>query len=169
MSENPIKTPKQLIIIIIASFIIPIFVIVLLTQYVANLSAPTEGEDAYSDEAVSYRIQPLGSLSTEPVEIDVNLANSQATESTLKKVSLSGEEVYNARCAACHAAGLLQAPKFGDNVAWKSRLSQGLDKLVYSALNGKGSMAAQGGGIHSDDEIKGAVIYLSNNSGANFK
>ena len=58
--------------------------------------------------------------------------------SAIKKTSLSGEQVYNARCAACHAAGILQSPKLGDKDAWKARLSQGLDKLVYSALNGKG-------------------------------
>ena len=61
-----------------------------------------------------------------------------------------------------------QSPKLGDKDAWKTRLSQGLDKLVYSALNGKGSMGAQSGGEHSDEEIKRAVIYLSNSSGGNF-
>ena len=167
-SEMPIKTPKQLIIIIIASFIIPIFVIVLITLYVANLANPTAGEDAYSEEAVSERIKPLGYLSTEPSKVNVNLAAVDPNASVIKETSLTGEQVYNARCAACHAAGILQSPKLGDKDAWKARLSQGLDKLVYSALNGKGSMGAQSGGEHSDEEIKKAVIYLSNSSGGNF-
>ena len=89
-------------------------------------------------------------------------------ESKIIKTALSGKEVYEARCAACHAGGILESPKFGDDKAWASRLSQGLDTLVYSALNGKGSMGAQGGGAHNDEEIRKAVIYLSNNSGGNF-
>ena len=50
MSEMPIKTPKQLIAVIVAAFIIPVFVIVLLTQFVANLASPTEGENAYTNK-----------------------------------------------------------------------------------------------------------------------
>ena len=159
----PIKTPKQLIAVVAAAFIVPIFIIVLLTQYVGNLASPTDGKNAYTDEAVSERIKPIGTFSTEATTVTVAFVE----ESTNKTIQ-TGEQVYNDRCAACHAGGLLESPKFGDTQAWASRLSQGLDKLVYSALNGKGSMAAQGGGAHNDEEIKNAVIYLSNNSGGDF-
>ena len=163
MSGMPIKTPKQLIAVIVAAFIVPIFIIVLLTQYVSNLASPTDGKNAYTDEAIAERIKPIGSLSTEASTVNVVFV-----EENLEKTLQTGEQVYNARCAACHAGGLLQSPKLGDTQAWASRISQGLDKLVYSALKGKGSMAAQGGGAHDDEEIKNAVIYLTNNSGGDF-
>ncbi|OUT99489.1 MAG: hypothetical protein CBC01_01015 [Betaproteobacteria bacterium TMED41] len=164
MSEMPIKTPKQLIAVIVAAFIIPVFVIVLLTQFVANLASPTEGENAYTNKAIIERIKPIGTISTEASTVNVAFVD----ETKIIRTALSGKEVYEARCAACHAGGLLESPKFGDNQAWASRLSQGLDALVYSALKGKGSMAAQGGGAHNDEEIRNAVIYLSNNSGGSF-
>ena len=41
--ENLIKTPKQLIAAIVAAFVIPIFIIVLLVQYVGG--APKVGAD----------------------------------------------------------------------------------------------------------------------------
>ena len=163
MSGMPIKTPKQLIAVIAAAFIVPVFIIVLLTQYVGNLASPTEGKNAYTDVAITDRIKPIGTFSTEAPTVNVAFVDDNS-----EKTIQTGEQVYNARCAACHAGGLLESPKFGDNQAWAPRLSQGLDKLVYSALKGKGSMAAQGGGVHNDEEIKNAVIYLSNNSGGDF-
>ena len=95
------------------------------------------------------------------------MADSSAskTEAKITKVTLSGEEVYVNRCAACHEAGVLNAPKIGDTSAWAPRISQGLDTLVYSVLNGKGAMASQKGPLNTDEELKAAVIYLTNKSG----
>ena len=40
--------------------------------------------------------------------------------------------------------------------------------LLNSALKGKNSMSAQGGGDYGDVEIGRAVVYLANQSGAKF-
>jgi len=167
MSENgsPIKTPKQLLYAILGAFLIPIIVIVLLVQFVGSLKNPSNSSDAYTEEKVLERIAPIGSIRTEPYAVQ---ASDTLNEGSVTKVSLSGEAVYSNRCAACHEAGVLNAPKIGDVPAWSSRLSQGLDKLVYSVLNGKGAMAAQKGPLNTDDEIKSAVIYLTNKSGGSF-
>lgn len=77
----------------------------------------------------------------------------------------SGEEVYKAQCSACHASGALGAPKLGDAGAWSARIGKGYDALLTSALKGKGSMSAQGGGAFSDYEIGRAVVYMANGSG----
>ena len=167
MSDSPIKTPKQLIVIIVAAFLIPIAIIVLLTIYVKHIQYSTDNSNAYTEEAIEKRIKPIGAISTEaPIVADVS---STETASSVKTSLANGEDVYNARCASCHAAGILNAPKIGDNASWLPRLSQGLEKLLYSALNGKGSMGAQKGSQHTDEEIKRAVIYLTNKSGGNFK
>ena len=81
----------------------------------------------------------------------------------------SGEEVYKAQCAACHATGAAGAPKFGDVGAWGARIKQGLATLTTSALKGKGAMGAQSGGDFNDVEISRAAAYMANNAGAKFE
>jgi cytochrome c5 len=75
----------------------------------------------------------------------------------------SGEQIVNQHCAKCHEAGLEGAPKIGDRPAWTPRLSQGLDRLVKSAVHGHGAMPARGGVSDLTDlEIQGAVVYMFN-------
>ena len=163
MSDTgPIKTPKQLLSAIIAAFLIPIAIIVMLSQYVGNLKNPSNSSDAYTEDKILERIAPIGSIRTEPVVADSIVVTKDAN---IAKVALSGEEVYVNRCAACHEAGVLNAPKIGDRAAWAPRISQGLDTLLYSVLNGKGAMASQKGPLNTEEELKSAVIYLTNKSG----
>lgn len=81
----------------------------------------------------------------------------------------SGEEVYKAVCSMCHAAGLMNAPKFGDKAQWEPRNKQGYDTLVTNAVKGIRSMPAKGGNPSlSDAEVAGAVKYMANAAGAKF-
>ena len=153
--EGPIRTPKQLIWTILASFVIPVVVIIMLTNFVAFDTKSGAGSDGMSAQAVAKRLEPVGKIEIK----DVNDPSAMKT----------GEQVYQAQCAACHATGALNAPKFGDAAAWGPRLQPGFDALLTSALKGKGSMPAQGGGEHSDLEIARAVVYLANHGGASFK
>lgn len=80
-----------------------------------------------------------------------------------------GEEVYKAVCAMCHAAGLMNAPKFGDKAQWEPRIKQGYDTLVTNAVKGIRSMPAKGGNPSlTDAEVGGAVKYMANAAGASF-
>jgi cytochrome c5 len=153
--EGPIKTPKQLIVTVVLSFLVPIFAIVLLVKYVAADSKPAAGSDTFGAEAVARRIQPVGAI----VLKDASDAASLKT----------GEQVYAAQCSACHAAGVAGAPKIGDETAWGPRIKTGYEALLTSALKGKGAMGAQGGGDHSDFEIGRAVVYIANQAGAKFE
>jgi cytochrome c5 len=152
--EGPIKTPKQLIVAVAASFIIPIVGIVLLVSYVDFGAKPAAGSDGFSEEAVARRLQPVGTVEVR------DLANPAAMR--------GGEQVYTAQCSACHAAGAAGAPKLGDADAWGPRLKTGYEALLASALNGKGAMGKQGGGDYTDFEIGRAVVYMANKSGAKF-
>lgn len=149
--EGPIKTPKQLIWAVIFSFVVPIVAIILLVNYVASDAQPAAGSDGLSAEAVARRIQPVGTVEVKDL----------SDPAALK----SGQEVYTAQCAACHATGAAGAPKLGDGAAWATRLQAGYDTLLTSVLKGKGAMGAQGGGDFSDFEIARAVVYLANQSG----
>ncbi len=152
--EGPIKTPKQLIVAVLFSFVVPIIGIILLVMYVDSATKPAAGSDAFKPQSVLTRIQPVGSV--------------QVKDASAPVVLLTGEQVYAARCTACHAAGLAGAPKMGDAAAWAPRLGQGYDVLLSHALKGKGAMSAQGGGEQSDLEIGRAVVYMTNKSGAKF-
>ena len=152
--EGPIKTPKQLIWAVIASFVIPIVVIILLTNYVAMGDKTGAGSKAMDAEAIAKRIAPVGRVEVKDAS-DV---------SALK----TGEQVYQAACAACHNSGAAGAPKLADTGAWAARIKTGYDTLLNSALKGKGAMGAQGGGDYSDAEIGRAVVYMSHQAGAKF-
>jgi cytochrome c5 len=149
--EGPIKTPKQLVVAVAASFIVPIAIIVLLVNYVDFGSKPAAGSDGLGAEAVARRLQPVG-------RVEVRDASAPA-------VLRTGEQVYQGQCAACHAAGAAGAPKLGDAAAWAPRIKTGYEALHTSALKGKGAMGAQAGGEYSDFEIGRAVVYMANNAG----
>jgi len=160
---GPIKTPKQLLLAVFFSFVIPVFAIIGLVAYVVSDNKPAGSRQAESyalggvtaqdlDRGVAMRIHKVGT-----VEIrDANRA--------LK----SGEEVFKAQCTTCHTPGAAGAPKFGDAAAWSARITSGLDALVQSALKGKGAMPAQSGGDFDDIEIARAAAYMANAAGAKF-
>ena len=152
--EGPIKTPKQLILAVLYAFVVPVVVIVLLVMYVTGDHRPLAGSTALTPEATALRIQPVG-------RVEVKDASDL---STLR----SGEQVFAAQCTACHTAGLVGSPKFGDAEAWAPRIKTGYEALLHSALAGKGQMGAQGGGDYSDFEVGRAVVYMANKGGANF-
>lgn len=77
----------------------------------------------------------------------------------------SGEEVYTAVCAACHVSGAAGAPKLDDKANWETRVAQGFEGLLNSAINGKGAMPARAGQNIQDDELKSAIIYMTKTAG----
>lgn len=148
---GPIKKPKQLLLAVLFSFVVPIFVIIGLVKFVT--SSETTGPGTGNPEmAKAVRLQKVGT-------IEIRDAN---------RPLRGGEEVYKSQCAACHATGVAGAPKFQDTASWGPRLKQGLDTLVHSALAGKGAMAAQGGGEFNDTEIARGVVYMANAAGGSF-
>lgn len=76
-------------------------------------------------------------------------------------LAADGKAVYDKTCAACHATGVANAPKFGDKAAWAPRVATGKDALVASVVKGKGAMPPKAGAANlSDDDIKAAVDYM---------
>lgn len=153
--EGPIKTPKQLIVAVAFAFVVPIIVLIMAANYVSTAVKPgAGGTDLDNNEAITARLRPVGTYELK----DLN------DPAAMK----SGEQVYQAQCAACHATGAAGAPKFGDADAWGPRLKTGYDTLLHSALKGKGAMGPQGGGDFSDFEIARAVVYLTHQAGGKF-
>jgi cytochrome c5 len=148
---GPIKTPKQLLMAVLYSFVLPVFVIIGLVAYVTSANKPQAGS-SNEPEAVAARIQKVGS-------VEIKDAN---------RAARSGEDVFKAQCSACHATGAAGSPKFGDAGAWGPRIGKGYDALLTSALKGKGAMGPQGGGDFEDFEVGRGVVYMANAGGAKF-
>jgi cytochrome c5 len=73
-------------------------------------------------------------------------------------------------CAACHAAGLLNAPKIGDKAAWGKLIKEGQNDITNAAMKGVRQMPARGGNPDlTDTEVARAVTYMANQAGANWK
>ena len=72
-----------------------------------------------------------------------------------------GQSVYTKSCAACHASGVMGAPKVGDKVAWSPLITEGVDTLTHNSIKGKGKMPPKGGNMKlTDEEVKAAVAYM---------
>lgn len=145
--NGPIKNPRQVLLAVTFSFVVPIFVIIGLVYYVTSGSKPADGVD--QQMALEARIQKIG-------VVQIRDAN---------RPLRSGEEVFKAQCTTCHTAGLVGAPKFGDAAAWAPRIKSGYDALLNSAAKGKNAMAPQGGGEFQELEIGRAVVYMVNAAG----
>jgi cytochrome c5 len=149
-----IKTPQQLIVVIVASFVVPVIGIVLLVQLVTS----QRGADpnALTPEAVAKRLQPVG-------HVELGAGGGAAG-------SKSGEEVVKTVCAVCHQTGVAGAPKIGDKAAWAPRIKEGLNEMVKDAIKGVRGMPPKGGNPSlTDDEVARAVVLMANQAGARFK
>src|SRR3984893_594149 len=92
---------------------------------------------------------------------NVTQASSEAAAgSQSADASQAGKALYTQVCQACHAAGVLNAPKFGDKDAWAPRLKEPMDTVYNYALHGKGAMPPKGGSNASDADVKAAVDYM---------
>ena len=156
-----IKTPQQLVVVILLSFIVPIVSIILLVQLVTARVHVDPGQ--YTPEAVTARIAPVG-------RVEIGTGNAPAPQAKAgaagqKAGPADGKSVYDKVCTACHAAGVAGAPKLGDKAAWAPRVKTGLPTLMQSVLKGKGAMPPKGGNPSlSDAEIRAAVDFMVSQS-----
>jgi cytochrome c5 len=154
---TPIQTPKQLLIVVVLAFVIPIALLIMLSQLVTGWTRPGTAED---ETQLLSRIKPFGTL--------------VMAEASGPKGNLTGEQVFQSVCKTCHEAGIAGAPKVGDDAAWAPSIKKGYDTLIQHAVNGfqEGSkvMPPRGGNPDlADVEVQRAVVYMANKSGATFK
>ena len=159
---GPIKTPQQLLWTTFFAFVVPVFIIIGLVYFVVSGNKPAGASQSellggvsaqQREQGIEHRIQKVGS-------IEIRDAN---------RPLASGEQVFKTQCIACHGTpGIPGAPHLNDAAAWAARIKTGYEALLGSALKGKGTMPAQGGGDFEDVEIGRAVVYLANSGGASF-
>jgi cytochrome c5 len=151
-----IKTPRQLITVVVLAFLVPVIIIVLLVKYVTGSKLEMVGTAAMTPEAIAERLRPIGTV--------------EFAEAGGARPLQSGEAVYKLACSACHETGAANSPKIGDAAAWAARLKQGYDTLVKHAVEGFKGMPPKGGNADLDPiEVARAVVYIANRSGGNLK
>ena len=164
-----IKTPTQLIVVIVLAFVVPIAAIFTIIHFVAG-GDKSRASAAMSDKAVAARIKPVGStpdiekgpspLVPAPAPVAV-VAAAADTGAAAAPSAPNGKALYDANCQACHAAGVAGAPKLGDKAGWAPRMGVGVAALQASAIKGKNAMPPKGGNLSlSDADVKAAVDYL---------
>jgi cytochrome c5 len=137
---------------------------------VRMIALETEGEFVLDDPTVqaeiNARIAPVGKVVLLGSD---ELAAAKATPVTTPQPVdevLTGPQVYNMACIACHAPpGVGGAPPLGDADAWAPRVAKGRDVLIDHALNGfqgdSGVMPARAGRPDfSDDEVIAGLDYM---------
>lgn len=156
---------NSLVISVVAAFAIALVVVAVKMSDLTR-GAHTENADEY-EATVAERIRPFGQVYLPGEEHDAAAPTVEtAVEPDPVVTAMTGPQVYNAACLACHGAGIGGAPILGDAAAWEPRIAQGIDVLKDHAINGYtgavGFMPAKGGRVDlSDQEILDAVDYMA--------
>lgn len=132
-----IKTPQQLVIVVVLAFIVPIFGITLLVKFVVE--KPHADAGALAPAAVAARIQPVGKWDPSAP------ADTAPAPVAVAAGPVDPKQVYAAVCSACHAQSVAGSPKVGDKEAWAPRIKAGIDSMVKTVVAGKGAMPPKGG------------------------
>lgn len=144
-----------------------------LAIFVLAMKIADRTQDVYKRDTVEFqaaveeRIRPVGQVYL-PGEAEAAAAPTVATQAAPEPVAtaMTGPQVYNAACNACHGNGVGGAPVTGDIAAWAPRIAQGIDVLIDHAINGFDGdavtpMLAKGGRADlSDQEVIDAVAYM---------
>ena len=142
---------------------VPIVLIFLSRAIAAQTQNEYVLEDTKLQQAKEERLAPVG-------KVAISGADNSALEppkeiKVAALVDMSGDQVFNAACKACHGDGIAGAPKMGDKAAWGPRISQGMPMLYEHALKGfqgkSGFMPMKGGRTDlSDKSVTNGVDYM---------
>ena len=169
-----IKTPKQLLAVVVLAFVVPILLIAMLASLASQSADPAAKVE--SQEAIANRLKPVGESVVDPnapapapapaPQVAVATPAVPAAGAAAPAPAAAGGDakvkgVYDSACFACHTPGVAGAQKLGDKAAWAPRIKQGLDALHQAALKGKGAMPPKGGNMAlSDADVNAAVDFM---------
>ncbi len=155
------------------SLVIGVLVLFALAIFVLAMKMSDLTQNVYTSSAEEYRasvadrLRPLGQvyLPGEEQQADEPIVAAAVAVEPVETV-LSGPQVYNEACIACHGSGIGGAPMITDKQNWAARIAQGADVLYQHALEGytgqSGYMPPKGARLDlSDAEINAAVDYMT--------
>ena len=166
MSDNQFS--KLFAIMITFMFCLTIFLIFLARSNSDDVQTALDGESQVGvNDIITERVEPVGEMMVGDAAVVAEVAVTDNTGGDV--AAISGEQVYQASCAACHNSGIAGSPKFGDAAVWTDRIASGIETLYDHAINGftgaSGMMPAKGGNTAlSDDGVRASVDYMVDKS-----
>lgn len=159
----------SLVIGVLAIFALAIFVLAMRMSNVTQGVFTTESEEYQAE--IRERMLPFGQVYL-PGD-DLAAAATEAPVAAAAEpvaTTLTGPQVYNEACIACHGSGIGGAPALSNAEAWAPRIDKGLDTLAQHAIEGftgeAGYMPPKGGRLDlSDQEVRDAVEYMVSEAG----
>ncbi len=157
MSSHVLQTDKSVFttsIALVSALTLLATVLFLVAALIGVISRVPPDDGSRKGVAVIERIKPVA-------RVAIAVPKPAGAE-----IKLTGQEVYNKVCVACHAAGVLGAPKVGAKELWEPRLAQGLTGLVNNAVTGIRAMPAKGGNPSlTEANIHDAIVYMLDETG----
>jgi cytochrome c5 len=154
------------------SLVIGVLALVILGIFVLSMKMTRLTQDIYTSDTEEYRasvaerLRPFGQVYLPGEEHQANQPVVQEAVAVQPvEAALSGPQVFNEACIACHGSGIGGAPTLSDKQNWAPRLAQGTDVLYQHAIEGytgqAGYMPPKGARLDlSDEEVNGAVDYM---------
>ncbi|BFM01703.1 hypothetical protein Psyaliredsea_03500 [Psychrobacter alimentarius] len=130
---------------------------------------PAEDSTALSDSVATAEVTeaaPTAEPDTAIPEADAEPAVKPVIEEAAEQAEPemlaadAGATLYESNCKVCHDAGLLNAPKYGDKMAWSTRLTKDRETLYMHSAKGFNKMPAQAVNGVTDAQVKAAVDYM---------
>jgi cytochrome c5 len=124
-------------------------------------SEPAETAAPETAAPAPQAAQPEPAPAPAPEPVAEPAGTDMADADTGEAAAPDGKAVYDKICVSCHAAGIANAPKLGDQDAWAPRIAKGEEALFQSVRNGLNAMPAKGACPScSDAELRAAVAYM---------
>lgn len=158
------------------SLVIGILAAVALGFFVLAMAISDRTQEVYKTSSgeflatVEERLQPFGQVYMPDDDLsEAGPVVAEARQADPVDAAMSGPQVYNEACIACHGNGIGGAPIVGDAGAWTERIGQGTETLHQHAIEGytgsTGYMPPKGGRLDlSDEEVQAAVDYMVSES-----
>jgi cytochrome c5 len=133
----------------------------------ANTQVAYLAENEAVRAQLAQRIEPVGRVALtgdEPPGAET-AAPAVVAQAEPAETAMTGPQVYNSACVACHGSGAAGAPMMGDQDAWAPRIAKGMDVLNQHAIEGfqgeTGFMPPKGGRTDLPDEaVIAGVEYM---------
>ena len=124
-------------------------------------TAVAETEGTTPESMVDPEADTESKAATESADIVDEAVTTPATDSEPEVLAAdAGAKLYESNCQVCHAAGLLDAPKYGDTAAWTARLTKDKETLYMHSAKGFNKMPAQAINGVTEAQVKAAVDYM---------
>lgn len=154
------------------TLVIGVLVLIMVALFVLASKMSDVTQDIYtstSDEylaSVADRLRPVGGVYLPGDE--ANASKPQVSEAPRPEpvdTTMTGPQVFNEACIACHGSGIGGAPTLADAANWAPRIAQGVETLRSHAIDGytgsAGYMPPKGARLDlSDQEIHNAIDYM---------